>query len=260
MNEVVSVVSDYVTYSQNGIYSFMALCRAAGIPHSEYGSSVDILAAKYLKTILARDSVWTVNEGVPAGQLGYVQYYALAAAIVLVLLSGIALCPVMIREDLSHCRLLRFRGLGSLWQTLAEYLSFFFLLWAGCGAVIVAATVFSVEGIELSLAFGIIPALLLLSAMQFFLYEISTGVIGGVLLQLLCTVSMSLVSGFIFPFGGLPRSVRAIGYVMPTRVSFECVFSCLTGGELGYLWAVETAVLLLAAAAVREFRVRGGGK
>lgn len=257
MNEVVAVISDYVTGSQNGIYAFMDLCRDQGIPHSEYSSSVDILAAKYLKTILARDGVWTVNEGLPSGQLGFSQYYGCALVLAVIMLAGIALSPVMIREDMSYCRLLRFRGMNAASQVAAEYAPLFLLLWAVCTAAVIAAVLYGAEGIGADCVLGIIPALLTVSAMQFFLYEISGSVIGGVFLQLLCTVSMALASGFIFPFGGLPETVRTFAAVLPARVAFESLSSCITGETAGFLWAAETVLLLCASVAVRELRIRG---
>lgn len=260
MNEVVGVVSGYVTGSQSGIYGFMDLCRDQGMAYSEYSSSVDVLALRYMNAILARDEVWSVEEGAFDGVLGFMEYYGCVLVIVAALFSGIALSPVMIREDTSYPRLLCFKGTSSFLQVAAEYLPFAFILWVGFALLILSAALLGVEGVDCLWAVRIIPVLLLVTAMQFLLYELCSSVVSGVFLQLFCAGSFSFASGFVFPFFALPEGLQRAARLLPTRVAFEYLSCHILEKDAGLLWATELAVMLLLCVLVRHIRLKGVAK
>ena len=111
----------------------------------------------------------------------------------------------------------------------------------------------------LSLGFSLIPVVLVLCSMQLFLYEISNGVIGSIVLQVLVTISFSFLSGFFFPIYSLPSLLQKISEFLPTTAAFNYVSSVFTENYSNaslfsiLLW---TAVLLGAAVFVRRFKVR----
>ena len=84
-------------------------------------------------------------------------------------------------------------------------------------------------GEQLGFMLQLIPVVVLVSAMQAFLYELVTNVVTGVLLQFVIAVSMAYVSGCIYPLSFFPEFVQVIGAYSPIGAALSYMQKGLTG-------------------------------
>lgn len=274
MREVAEVVSDIIIHAQKGVYGYMAIAEERLADATQRYALVEKLSIRYATEIFGRGELYRqeilgISHGLPLKE-----YYLCAGFLLVVLLCGVVCAPLLIKSDLALPRLLHTTGLTSPGQIAGEFLPFF-LLQSVCGAVLLTAVgaVLSATtdtlGIlpewtsvtaYLQLAVQALPVILLLSAWQFLLYELAAGLIGGVLLQVLMTVSLAYASGFLLPLSALPPSLQAVSAYLPTGLGFRY----LTGvvGETGSAWVGFAVVgyalvLLVAAMLVRKRRIGG---
>ncbi len=270
MQEVAQVVSDLMTESQGGIYGFIDAASEAGLDRADRAPLVQKINLDYIAQVLARETTYDVTlVGVSRG-LPYAAYYFCAFFLLMLLLCGTVCAHLLIKTDLSLPRLLYSRGGGAVGQVMAEYLPFAVML---CVNVLLLLTavggILPYTGLELLpymddvgdwvlLGVRLFPAVCLLAAMQFFVYELCRHLISGVLAQVLTTVALAYVSGFFYPLNSLPPSVQALSALLPTGAAFSYVAGAATDAG-GGLWVTlgYTAVLLAAAMAVRRLRLRG---
>ena len=262
MNEVVSTVSHYVTSSENGIYAYMDFCRDAGIKRSEYRKTTDKLSIEYVKVILDRESATETTLESNTRGLDFKEYYLCVFFTLLVMLWGIAFAPMMIKKESALQRLLAFRGVLPASQIIWDFACFFILMVFNVLLIFILAAAFGIFSfaVALGLFVKLLPAVLLLSCMQYLLYEISESVISAVLLQLFVAVAGGFASGFFYFRSALPESISKFGAILPTGVAFDYVTSVWSGNDaVPYLvFALISSFCLLALCILARIRkIRG---
>ncbi len=271
MQEIVSVVSDVIMQSQNGIYGLMDVAQSQGVGYAQERMMVDDLNKSYVRHIFNRESVYTVELiGVSRG-LPFTEYYFCAFLLLLLLLCGTVCAHMLVKTDLSMSRLLYCRGVGAGRQVLAEYLPFMMmlcgnmvLLFIALGVMVPASGMTLLSGVDgsvdwLQVGVAFLPAAVLITALQFFVYELTSSIVSGVLAQTLTTVALAYVSGLFYPLSSLPKFLQMLSAWLPTGVAFSYLSGVITG-DGGWLWQTVTyaAALLLLSVGVRRMRLRGG--
>ena len=97
-------------------------------------------------------------------------------------------------------------------------------------------------------AAGLTLPLATLSAMQFFIYEVTTGIVDGVVAQFLAAVGLGYITGCLFPSGFFPESVQRASVWLPTgavRAYFAGFDPAGEGSGYAALVLVGYAVLFL---------------
>lgn len=270
MEEIAQVISDMIMESQSGIYAFMDAADTVEIDRSRYHDLVEEINVEYIRQIFDRESTYEVHLiGVSEG-LPFKEYYFCAFFLLLLMLCGTVCAHLLVKTDLALPRLLYCSGHTPLGLIAAEYLPYAGMMWLntlllfGCAGLLLPASgvtlLSDMTALGDWLGFGLrmLPAVLLITAMQFFFYEMSSTVISGVLLQVLMTVSLAYASGFLYPLSSLPQAVQTLAGLLPTGVAFDYVAGAVTG-DGGALWStlLYTAVLLGASLLVRLWRMRG---
>ena len=271
MKEIATTVSQLVIESQGGIYSFMDFADTVEMDEGQYNALVEDINIQYIQTIFSRETAYEVHFVGVSNGLPFTEYYVGAFLMLLLMLCGTVCAHLLVKTDLSLPRLLYCRGHTCAGQIAAEYLPFAGMIWVTllllCGVVgglsanaaqPLVGTIASV-GDWLLLGVKLLPAALLITAMQFFFYELTSSIISGVLLQILMTISLAYASGFLYPLSVLPQTMQAIAVFLPTGVAFNYTAGLLTGNGGGVAVTVAYALGLLAAASVvRAIRLRGG--
>ena len=75
-----------------------------------------------------------------------------------------------------------------------------------------------------------LQALLLLTAMSFFLFELVPGTVGTCLTLFLNAAVQGFISGCFYPASFLPGALRAVGERLPAGLALRCLASAVTGG------------------------------
>ena len=77
----------------------------------------------------------------------------------------------------------------------------------------------------------ILPVTLMLSAMQFLLYELVKGVVSSLICQFICSISMAYLAGVFYPSNFFPETMRILGQLLPVGTAMRYI----QGGILGEL-------------------------
>ena len=257
-NEIIRVVSQMVIQSQNGIYGLSDIAELYDVSKKTYNKALDDMNLEYISTILNREGYYeTTYVGLGNG-LSYKDYYICAFLILLILLWGIACSALMTRHSMGLLRLLKSNGYSMGSMLLGDYIPFLLLMCVNTGLlVLLGKEVFDIRGIEVFVR--ILPAVILITAMQFFLYELSSNIITSVLLQLFVTVFLSYASGLFYPIYSLPQVIQVCSRKLPVGLAFEYLSEILrgkTGWEImPKIWIYSFAFFVLSYLA-RYYKLR----
>lgn len=270
MNEIVKIASRLVIEAQSGIYALLDIGDEAKIDNvAEYSDKLNL---KYISVTLDREAYYTVEFiGIGEG-LRLTSYYFHAFFILLMLLWGMTCVTLRVRTDMAMPRLMKFRGIGSVGQTLCDYLPFFMAIYIGSlllssvvalfGENMGVTAIITPIGVAgwLMFAIKLIPAVAVISALQYLLYECCSNIISGVLVQLIATVGLGYASGFFYPLSSYPLSVQRLAEYLPTRVAFNYTTTafCNNNNSKAIVFCIGYTIVLLAlSVAVRSVRMRG---
>ncbi len=185
------------------------------------------------------------------GRMSVLQYYAASGMVLFLLLSGMALYPVMRQEPAAFRRQLMRQGTGSAWQGFCQWVCCFLCIvlvicgiWIA-GVIAGAAAPDLMEKITVMTAGGgayesaamkagiLLLVLVTVSAYLDLLYSIAGSRTGSILLIFLCSVMMVYLSGGLVPSVFLPRAVQAVGEKLPTAYLIRAVGGLYAGYSAG---------------------------
>lgn len=253
MNEIVDVVSDLVTRSQSGIYGMQKIFVDSGRTEG-FWEATEQLNLRYFDIVLNRRKFYDMEILGISNGLSTEGYYFCSILVFFLLLSGINNSLLFSRRSDELPRFLAARGIGAMGQITGEYLAYVGMVTAGVLeiflmlAVVFGNKIFYIAewegmGAEPLFCFFLkfFPVVLLISAMQFLLYELVSNIVSSMMLQFLCGVGMGYLSGYFYPANFFPDTLRKIGEVLPTGVALCCTDNSVTGNTS---WAATVGGLL----------------
>ncbi len=273
MQEVIDVIGSVVTESQCAVYGYMDLLEKAGFSRSVQNRMAEGLSVEYLGKILTREEWYEISDLGFGSGLSFEGYYAAAFLVILFMLWGTICVNLLTKRDLSLERLMLSKGRGITALMLAEYIPFFLIFVANLLIIGAGAAVF-LGGKELpaflpefagffsflKFAAMLLPAALLISAVQFLLYELTASVVSAVLLQILALVGLSYASGLLYPLYSLPETLQKVAAILPTGVAFNYVSAVLTSSRISETLIktlLYAAAFLAVSVLVRKIKIRG---
>lgn len=223
---------------------------------------------------LDRLAIYDTEKVSATGQMSVAQYYAASAAVLFLMLSGMALYPVMRQEPSAFRRQLARQGTGDMWQGFCRWTSSFLCMvlivcaiWilgkiVGAMAPEPAAKMAAMIGsgrahVNAGMKAGIfLLVLVTVSAYIYLLYSIAGSRIGSILLIFLFSVVMVYLSGGLVPSVFLSQAVQRVGDRLPTAYLIRAVGGLHAGygagtagrcvaGMCGYTAAFGIAAYLL---------------
>lgn len=272
INEISSLVTDIVVESKNGMIAYSNYAFSTDLSREEVYERVEDIDIEYLSLVINRDEILNIEEVDVDNNLSFTQYYLCAFVILLLMLWGIVCVNLVAKSDLSLERSLYSKGFNCALQIVAEYLPFFLIIFINFLVIFTGlsiATALNIFDVGLDFsgadyivkALQLIPDVMLICALAFFVYQLTSNIISAVVLQTLTVVSLAYASGLLYPLSSLPRVVQNTSVFLPTGVSFE-YFSQVMLDDINAqsLLAVflYTAVLLILSVMVRKIKLRGG--
>ncbi len=220
-DELLNAVSVLLVESQKGTY-------AAGNIGSElkglkYGKVTNDAAIEYVDLILARSKMYKLDVlGVSEG-LGFAPSIFCGVIIFFILLLCIGFSPVFARNDVGLMGILSSRGIYTAWQVIGEYFAFLLCSGIAVSAFFGALSAFLGDKINMLLDTSLgaeffaslALSLLMFTAMQMLIFEVSEGIWSGVLSQFLSAVFLSYFSGCLYPIYFFPEIVQRISIYLP---------------------------------------------
>lgn len=245
--EVSRVIASLLLESQQGVYGMQQAMRDNEI--GDRGKHMTDLAMTYVEYVLVRDKVYQVNSLGISDALSLADYLVCGLAVLLLHLACLPFAPLMIRRDLSLCRMLSAKGKPAFAQSLCD-LGVYLLgivvlvaLFVFGGTAIAGDTLGDLNGGDILLRS--LPVLVMICAFSFMLYALTADLISGVLLQFFLSAALCFISGCMYPVHFFPISVQRIAAWLPAGLARSQLAGCITGEH-----NIQTALLLLAYALV----------
>lgn len=246
-NEVTRLVTDMLIHSEKGVYGVDDLLDDNGL-YKISGKMMDKLNLEYVNLILHRSDILDVRiSGVSHG-LTLAEYYICGIALLLIMLMGIPYATLHIKSDFSINRLLLSKGKGNFMQLISEYSAHLISVWLLAATVFISsAAAFVLFKIKLdspyitaeNLLMGavrILPVIIMISAFNLLIFEISTQTVSGILLHFFSVLCLCYVSGCFFPISTFPKAVQDISHFLPTGIAREYLENSISSGNtLPYL-------------------------
>lgn len=199
---------------------------------------------------LDRLALYESEELSVTGRMSALQYFAASAAVLFLLLFGMALYPVMQPEPVVFRRQLARQGVGFLWQDFCQWLCG--LLGVGLMSLVLMLAIrlmmlrlehsgqeielFTSRRIANHAAMAALLAVLgiaLVSTFIYCLYSLAGSRISGILLLFVISLVMVYLSGGLVPSMLLPETMQAIGGRLPTAYLIRAVGGIFAGYGAG---------------------------
>ena len=257
-DEITAIVEDIVLASQKGAFGVGNALVASGNGHL-YGKHTNDSSIEYVKYVLYRGQTYAVSNLGISNDLTMPQYLICGLCVLLFLLCSLPLAPFLIRKDLSLEQVLWAKGCTPAKQILQEAAVYFlFLLIPG---VLLLITLGQLDLLSPGAFFAALPAFFALSGMLFFLFQLSRDYISGILLPFFVSISLSFVSGCIYPVYFFPVALQKISAFLPTGLARNQISACLTGKsdwETIALLLLYGVAFLLLSILLRRKKLAGG--
>lgn len=253
VNELVSAISELVTTSQTNIYAMQTYLIRHDM-RDRISEATEGMNLSYISVVLNRMDIYEMQQLGVSNKISLTGHLFTGVLLLLVLLWGIQCVTLLVREDDALVKLLKSKGLREEAQVGAELIAYVLLQCITLCVVFVCVTIviFAMEleipewaALELSEKLGYIckwfPVVLMMAALQAFLYELVTVTMNGVLIQFIVAVVMAYLGGCIYPISFFPKVIQLPAQWSPVGVALRYVQKQLS--EQGVL--VELLVILL---------------
>lgn len=226
--ELTTLITDMVVHSQKGTYAIFSAFKDNSL--SNANRHVDAIALGYAELIFQRNQLYEVSVVGVSNGLSTTQYYVCAILMLLLVFLGLPFGMVYIKREYTFQRLLVSRGYSSGRQIIFEYLAHLIAMVFQVALIFVAALValktlpffadaeYSIDVIS-RLVVRILPVIILLSAFNFLVFELSSNIVNGLLMHFFLGLGLCYVSGCMYPLYSFPDVIRSLATFLPTNIA-----------------------------------------
>ncbi|HCH27928.1 MAG TPA: hypothetical protein DEW35_00315 [Ruminococcaceae bacterium] len=236
IKEVAAVISSTVSPAEAGIYSMHKIADDNGFSKSEIRKADTELSLDYISFVLNRNRIFApeflgVSDGLPGET-----YYFCAVIFFFMLIWGIFCTGILKTKTISYIGYIKSRGIGITRQITGEY--FAFSVVSATVLVVISVITGSVfEHIPLNLpgfdrigvssallfSFKILPALFMITAFEFLLYELVESSCAVIIGQFVCAIVFAYMAGCFYPINFFPVSYQKIVPFLPFGAAFSYI-------------------------------------
>ncbi len=233
--EVIEVLSNYIIETQIGATALCDYAQDLGYSNKQVIALDVDMSVDYISTIVAREELSEIKEIGLGGNISSIGYYVCGFGTFFLLLYGISCCTLHSNSGSALKKVLYSRGYNTLCQILGEYIPFMIsalitlMLPALIAGVASSYLEFGIPETEymifadyIALPFRIIPAIFAVTALQFLIYELISGVINSVLVQFAVALILGYAGGCFYPIYFFPNIIRLITGILPTGAALNC--------------------------------------
>ncbi len=268
-DEITYLIRDLLVYSQKGTYAVYDALRENGASDIAY-KYMNVISIEYAELVFSRSGVYSYRTlGISDG-LGMNEYYVCALSVLLVMLMGIPFAVLHIRSDRSLDRILLSRGYSEAAVLGCEYaLHALCMLSIGAVSLLVMGLMLSAGSgtsliepqtlLNASFILRMIPAVLMISALDILLFECQDNIVGGVVMHFFITLCMGYACGCMYPVYALPGVMQTAGKFLPAGLGRSFAGGAFTYeprfGELACI-LLYTLIFLSFAYCIRLYKTR----
>ncbi|MBQ4378888.1 MAG: ABC transporter permease [Treponema sp.] len=273
-DEVAEIVTTLLLHAQAGIFGMERIALKTNQLKNLREDNYD-LNLKYVKWTLDRTKFVRVEETGLSEGLSVTSYYLISLLLVFFAFFGLGSLSFFISRTQSQRTFFALNGISSVNQIFCEFLVYFFLqtvvLLFACALLYVFAVSDLVKidlwkysgafsGV-LSLFTAFLPVIVLLSSIQFFLFEFNVNQIALVSLQFLSMTALAFSGGCFYPLDFFPEALKNFGKLSPLGEAFSFVnsifsnkfsFTCLM------IMVLYSVIFFFLTCALRKVRVKEG--
>jgi len=272
MDEIASIATYIIVYSETGICTLRDLMKQEGFAKDIRSEKVNELFAIYMTALINRTNVVEMKELGLSDGLSTPVYYFLGILLFFMLLLSFCAISFFLGQKDARIRFMKSKGMGSLTQVVGEYLPFLTI------NVIAVAIILIIMGVAMSsglidmtqfdldlmsefssICIHLLPVAIMFSALGFLIFEILVGVINKILVAFMLYIGMGYVSGYFYPKTFFPDTVQTVGEIIPSGMAFKYMGAVVQSQDSDkYLFVIlaYTIIFLGAAVAVRQQKIR----
>ncbi len=272
MDAVTGMVSNYVLYSQAGIFSLMDFCDYKGHSAQMKYEDTDRMFLAYMNAIISRGELVEVETlGVSNGLSTYA-YYFIGLSLFMVCIFSFAAISYFLEKNNSLDCIANSRGINAPMQVAADYVAYYLcnalcilILFIPIWLVLRMGVFYIPEFEEMGfLDFAkyissVYTAMFLLCAFEFVVFEVLEGTINKIIFSLVIIIGSGYVSGLLYPKTFFPESLQKVGEFLPTGVSLSYLSAAVSGEDYEkwfYILLAYTAVLFGILCFIRQRKIR----
>ncbi len=273
-DEITRAVSDILIQSQRGIYG---LYHAMGENADEAQAVEDMneLCIEYVDLILNRSYMYDNKLiGISDG-LSVEGYYMCGFITLFFFLFGITCTPIFVKRDLSLKKILLSKGKGSLKQVISEFLAYLSILMLMVIMLLLALSLITplkdivpeLEYMDLSfaliLSLKLIPVIAMIASFHFILFELTSDIISGVLLQFLSAIAVTYICGCFYPIQFFPIAVQRASVYLPASIARTYIAGCLKEDSIIFaliIALIYITVFISLTVITRNYKLTGRSK
>lgn len=223
-NELMMTVTEIVRNSQKTVYGFQNAAFDSGMDDRDVYSGGTEVAFDVINLILNRESAYRVDE-IGTGGVDYVDDTLICGMLILLLmLWGITCCTIFTARNSTLDCVLSSKGTSAAAQVLSEYAAYLIFMVATFSVFTAVIYILSplfpamplLEKYDFNrLIPGVILPVITISSMQFFLYEVTNGLVTSVMLQFFCAMGLGYISGCVYPAYLFSRGLQDVASCLP---------------------------------------------
>ena len=269
--EIVKIVSRLVVESQNGMYSMQDF--SLQYDRDEYHKNTEHLMMIYMNHILGRIESYQLNNLGIADSLSLGGYYLCGIITLFLLLWGISCNRIFSSQNSDYNKLLKISGISPTTQVVCEYDSYAIvstlmtLLFSAILGIVLQFVKIPIPELSNISVFDcmffvirMIPVILMITMMQYALYELIPNFIGAVLTQFLVCMLMGYLSGCFYPNYFFPDTLRSVMEALPVGLGFSYLRNLMSNELLftDFIWVMAyTGGFFFLASKMRDYRITG---
>ncbi len=254
-DEITQMVEDIVIETQKGIFGTGDAMREEGLSS---GNAEYEITFQYFDFIFARSKMYSVRQLGNADGIGLGEYLLSGFCVVLMMLVCLVFAPTMVRSDLALARVLSAGRRPVILQALCDFAVYLIGILCVVGVLMGIAAYAGWVELTIGLILRWIPVVIAMGTLSFLVYEVTTNLISGVLLQFFALLALCFVSGCFYPVTFFPDSVQTLAAYLPTGIARTQLAESFAGiSHLGGTWMLlgYGGVFFGAAVLIRKAKV-----
>ena len=238
VEELTEAISSLLVETQNAIYGMQNLAEDKQVEYDQ-NDVVQQLNLQYIDLVLNRPDFFEIEYLAEGSLFSWKTYYGCAFFVGILSFLGMGCVTFAVKRDIAFSKLFRVRGYSVTALVLGEYLAYTsWLFVGGCIVLSIFCAVGLLVGNGLKLFLVVVPVIAALAASQFFLYELTDGVLSAVLWQFITAVVGCYVSGCFYPASFFPEAVQRLARYLPQGAALQYMQAYENGTGYGKMLLV----------------------
>ncbi len=219
--------------AQSGIYAVYDLYIEQGMDE-QLQDAYDHLNGQYLHLALARSRAFKYEEIMVTGNLTTEMYYWINGIILILFLSGISLAGVLRQEKEIVQAKLRMAGISKVLSICARFVALLILYF-----VLTAIFLLGICGGQNGVWMILVAAVFisgLISSWFLFVYSLVDSEHGGMLLNFILSIIMTVLGGGLIPSAYMPQLLKSLGQLLPAGYVMNFARCFVSGQNDDKMW------------------------